>query len=467
MTSELPIRLAALPADFLFGTATAAYQIEGGVAEGGRGPSIWDTFAHTPGRTHRGDNGDIACDHFHRWESDLDLMAELGLPAYRLSLSWSRLQPNGSGPLNPDGVRFYRDVLEGCRQRGITPFVTLYHWDLPQPLQDAGGWPSRETAHRFADYASQCIDAFTDVARDWITINEPWCVSFLSHEWGVQAPGLRDPSAAIRAAHHTLLAHGLALEQFRAKTPDARVGITNLLSNVNPRSEAPEDAAAAHQLDIRMNRIFLEPCYHGEYPDDVVAVFAAAGLNAGEVEGALVQPGDLQLIAAPTDFVGINHYTNVLVYADDGDDDRTWGGVGIDHVQPAPTSFGWSNTPAALGAVVTRVSKEFSALPIYVTENGASLNDYVDPNGEVRDVERIGYFRGYIDAVCQAVENGVDVRGYFAWSLMDNFEWAEGFDKRFGLVFVDYRTQERIPKASAHWYRDVISAFNELGRNSR
>ena len=471
MTSGLPTRLAALPRDFLFGTATAAYQIEGGVAEGGRGPSIWDTFSHTPERTHRGDTGDVACDHYHRWEGDLDLMAELGLPAYRLSLSWARLQPAGEGALNPEGVHFYRAILDGCRRRGITPLLTLYHWDLPQPLQDAGGWPNRETAHRFADYASQCIDAFADLVVDWITINEPWCVSFLSHEWGVQAPGVRDPAQAIRAAHHTLLAHGLALRHFRARTPDAKVGITNLLSNMNPRSDSPEDLAATKLLDIRMNRIFLEPCYHGEYPADVVAVFAAAGLNAGEVEGALVQPGDLELISAPTDFVGVNHYTNVLVYAggdgDEGDDGRSWGGVRMEHVGPAPTSFGWSNTPAALHDVLARVNKEFSPLPILVTENGASFHDYVDPNGEVRDFERIDYLRGYIDAVAQAVEDGVDVRGYFAWSFLDNFEWAEGYDKRFGLVFVDYGTQRRIPKASAYWYRDTINTFHGLERTPR
>jgi beta-glucosidase len=462
VNDEFPSTLGSLPAGFLFGTATAAYQIEGGVAEGGRGPSIWDTFAHTPGTTHRGDTGEVACDHYHRWEADLDLMAELGLLGYRFSLSWARLQPAGSGELNPEGVAFYRDLIDGCRRRGITPLATLYHWDLPQPLQDAGGWPSRDTAHHFADYASRCIDAFADLVDDWITINEPWCVSFLSHAWGVQAPGLRDPAAAIRAAHHTLLAHGLALQHFREKAPGARVGITNILSNVNPRTDAPADVAAAKTLDIRMNRIFLEPCYHGQYPADVVEVFGPDGLNAGEADGALVQPGDLALISAPTDFVGVNHYTNVRAYAGDGDDGRSWGGVRIEQVEPTPTSFGWSNTPSALTDILTRVAREYSPLPIHVTENGASFHDYVDPNGEVRDVERIDYLRGYVDAVGRAVESGVDVRGYFCWSFMDNFEWAEGYDKRFGLVYVDYRTQERIPKASAYWYRDLIRTFKEV-----
>ncbi len=466
MSGDLPPTLAALPPDFLFGTATAAYQIEGAANEGGRGPSIWDTFSHTPGRTHRGDTGDIACDHYHRWESDLDLMAELAIPAYRFSLSWARLQPHGSGALNPAGVAFYRAILDGLRRRGITPLVTLYHWDLPQPLQDAGGWPSRDTTHRFADYARLCIGAFADLATDWITINEPACISFLSHALGVQAPGARDPAQAIRAAHHTLLAHGLALAHFRDAAPGARVGITNILSNVNPRTDAAADIAAAARLDIRLNRIFLEPCYHGQYPDDVVAEFAADGLNAGEADGALVQPGDLALIAARSDFVGVNHYHNFLASAPSGDGDGSPAGLTVEPVPPTPTSFGWSNTPGALRDLLVRVSRDFSPLPILVTENGASFNDYVDPEGGVNDVERIDYLRGYIDAVGQAVLDGADVRGYFAWSLMDNFEWAEGYDKRFGLVFVDYRTQERIPKASATWYRQLITAFQNLERTA-
>jgi beta-glucosidase len=274
----------------------------------------------------------------------------------------------------------------------------------------------------------------------------------------VQAPGFQDPNMAIRAAHHTLLAHGLALQQLRTKAPEARVGITNIVSNVNPGSDSPADIAAAAELDIRLNRIFLEPCYHGDYPDDVLAVFAPAGLVAGETDGDLVRRGDLDLIAAPTDFVGINHYTNVLAYADAG----RQGGIRIEQVAPTPTSFGWSNTPGALRDVLVRVSKEYSPAPIVVTENGASFNDYVDPSGEVRDVERIDYLRGYIGAVGEAVAAGVDVRGYFAWSFIDNFEWAEGYDKRFGLVYVDYRTQDRIPKASALWYRDLIATFHRL-----
>lgn len=450
-----PATLDALPPDFLFGTATAAYQIEGGVAEGGRGPSIWDTFSHTPGKTHRGDTGDIACDHYHRWQEDLDLMVELGYPAYRMSLSWARLQPSGIGPLNSEGVAFYREVLEGCRRRGITPLVTLYHWDLPQPLQDAGGWPERATAERFGEYAGLVIDALGDLVEYWITINEPWMVSFLSYALGMQAPGMTDGRLAIRAAHHTLVAHGLALRQFRSKLPDAQVGITNNLSTIGAASESPADREAARLWDIRMNRIFLEPCYHGEYPADVIAVFGPDGLNPGEQEGALVQPGDLELISSPSDFVGINHYTNILVSA------GAQGWQGITHVEPTPSTFGWSNTPEALHNLLVRVSREFTSLPIIVTENGISLNDYADPDGLINDVARIDYYRGYIDAVGKAITDGVDVRGYMAWSFLDNFEWAEGYDKRFGLVYVDYPTQRRIPKASAYWYRDMICYWNK------
>ena len=256
--SVMPSNLGVFPEHFRFGTATAAYQIEGGVREGGRGVSIWDTFSHTPGRTRNGDTGDVACDHFHRWTDDLDLMRAYGLTTYRLSLSWTRLQPTGEGPLNPEGVAFYQALLSGCRERGITPLVTLYHWDLPQPLQDAGGWPTRDTAYRFAEYAERCIDALGDLASDWITINEPWCVAFLSHAWGAQAPGLHDDTLALRAAHHVLLAHGLALTAFRSKLPNARVGITNITSVVSAADDSPENVRAARVMDVRMNRILFD-----------------------------------------------------------------------------------------------------------------------------------------------------------------------------------------------------------------
>jgi beta-glucosidase len=449
-----------LPTDFVWGVATAAYQIEGGVSEGGRGPSIWDTFVHQPGATFHGDTADVACDHYHRWPDDLDLMAELGIPAYRLSLSWSRLQPAGSGPLNPEGVTFYRDLLTGARHRGIEPYVTLYHWDLPQPLQDGGGWPERATAERFGEYAALVADQLGDLAEHWITINEPWCAAFLGHAWGMQAPGHQDETEAVRAAHHLLLAHGLALSGFRERRPAAKLGITNIVGNLAPYSDSPDDARATAIMDVRMNRIFLEPLYHGRYGDDVVKVFAPHGLSDDETPGALVQPGDLSVIAAPTDFVGINHYTNTLIQDDPS---APHYGARMIQVQPAPTTFGWSDTPGALRDVLLRIGREYTGLPIYVTENGATFYDYPTPDGEVRDPERVHYLTGYTAAVGEAVAAGADVRGYFAWSFLDNFEWSHGYSKRFGLVYVDYPTQRRIPKQSAYWYRDFI-AQHSTGR---
>ena len=297
---DLAARRLDLPDGFVFGVATAAFQIEGGVAEGGRGPSIWDAFTMQPGAIHHGETAEVACDHYHRWESDLDLMAELGIPAYRLSLSWSRLQPTGEGPLNPEGVAFYRDLLRGCRARGIEPYVTLYHWDQPQPLEDAGGWPARRTAELFGEYAGLVADALGDLAEHWITVNEPVCASFLSYWWGMQAPGRTDLTEAVRAAHHLLLGHGLALRAFRDRRPEAKLGITNLVSNLAPASSSAEDAAATAALDIRFNRVFLEPVYHGSYGADVAAVFADQGLTADETDDGLVRRGDLALISAAT-----------------------------------------------------------------------------------------------------------------------------------------------------------------------
>ncbi|TXK16995.1 GH1 family beta-glucosidase [Homoserinibacter sp. GY 40078] len=437
--------LAAFPPYFRWGFATAAYQIEGAANEGGRGASIWDTFAHTDGLTRHGDTGDIACDHYHRWESDLDLLAELGTTDYRLSVSWSRLQPAGEGELNPEAVAFYRDVLAGLRDRGIRPLVTLYHWDLPQPLEDAGGWPERATAERFADYAERTVRALGDLADEWVTLNEPWCSAFLGYGTGAHAPGRHDWTAAVAAAHHLNLAHGLALARIRTVRPAARVGITNIVTDVLPESTALADRAAATRQDAASNRVFLDPVYLGEYSSAVHEALPALA--------AVIRPGDLDLIAAPVDFAGVNHYQRVLVRHEDGS-----GALDLVETpaEPATTSFGWSVTPDALTAVLQRVAREFTSLPIYITESGASFHDYVDPDGVVADHERVAYLRGYLDAAAVAIRSGVDLQGYYAWSFLDNFEWAEGYGKRFGLVFVDYGTQQRIPKLSAHWYRRTI-----------
>lgn len=437
---------AAFPTGFLWGVATAAYQIEGAAAEGGRGPSIWDTFSHTPGLTRHGDTGDIACDHYHRLDGDLDLIASLGLGAYRFSLSWARLQPTGRGPLNPEGVAFYRRMLTGLAERGITPFVTLYHWDLPQPLEDLGGWPERDTALRFEEFAARVAEALGDLADDWITLNEPWCSAFLGYGYGAHAPGLRDLRKATAAAHHLNLAHGLALRALRSALPGARVGVTDIVTDI-VAGDGPDDAAAADRLDAVSNRVFLDPVYRGEYGEGVHALLDPHGL------ADVIRQGDLALIAAPVDFVGLNHYQRVIATADPA----TPFGVRETAAEPATTSFGWSVIPDSLHAVLLRIARDYSPLPVYITESGASFDDYVDPEGGVDDTERVAYLAGYFAAAAHAIADGVDLRGYFVWSLLDNFEWAEGYAKRFGIVYVDYRTQERIPKLSAHWYRDLVS----------
>ena len=438
---------AEFPAGFLWGAATAAYQIEGAAAEGGRGPSIWDTFCATPGRVYRGDDGGIACDHYHRWREDLDLIAWLGLGAYRLSLSWSRLQPTGRGPLNPTGVEFYRRLLEGLRERGVRPFVTLYHWDMPQVLEDEGGWPARETALHFGEYAGLVSGALGDLVEDWITINEAWVASFLGYGTGEHAPGRSDLGDALRAAHHLNLAHGLAVQALRAARP-ARVGTTVLVADIAPASDRDEDVAAARRVDGAANRLFLDPLFRGAYPADMLEHYAPSG--GFEV----VRDGDLATIQAPMDHLGINHYHHNVVAADP--DDRQLGARRLPPEEPT-TSFGWGVTPDALRRVLVRVAREYTALPLYITESGASFDDYLDPNGRVNDTERVDYLFGYFSAAAQALREGVDLRGYFVWSLLDNFEWAKGYSKRFGLVFVEYGSQRRIPKTSAHWYRELIA----------
>lgn len=443
---------AGLPTGFVWGAATASYQIEGGVDEGGRGPSIWDTFSHRAGATLHGDTGDIACDHYHRWQQDLDLMAELGLDAYRLSVAWPRLQPTGSGDINPAGVTFYRGLLQGLHDRGITPFVTLYHWDLPQPLEDAGGWPHRTTTDHFADYTRRTVAALGDLVDHWITLNEPWCASFLGYGDGVHAPGRQDVNDAVAAAHNLNLAHGKAVQAIRQADPGAQIGIAHVLTDVLHEVDNLDDRAAAARIDANANRFFLDPLFLGDYGGTVHDTHDRHGL------ADVVHDGDLETIAGPIDFLGVNHYHQVIAQAIDDD-----GFLAADttHAEPAHTALGWSVNPHSLHNVLARVSDEFTDLPLYVTESGAAFEDYVDPNGNVNDLERINYLGGYLDAVAAAADNGANVAGYFVWSLLDNFEWAEGYRKRFGLIYVDYGTQTRIPKASYQWYRDLIASHRD------
>ncbi|HEY4213716.1 MAG TPA: GH1 family beta-glucosidase [Steroidobacteraceae bacterium] len=457
MMTDSPVDPSAFPPGFRWGVATAAYQIEGAAQEGGRGPSIWDTFCRTPGLTRAGDTGDVACDHYHRWESDLDLMSELGVTDYRLSVSWSRLQPTGHGPLNPVAVAFYAALLSGLRDRGIRPLVTLYHWDLPQPLEDAGGWPIRATAERFADYAVAVVEALGHLAEDWVTLNEPWCSSFLGYGSGAHAPGRKNDRDAVAAAHHLNLAHGLALAGIRRLSSTARVGIANIVTDILPASDSAADTAAARRLDAVSNGVFLEPLAHRRYSREVLAALSPLGFEQ------VILDGDLELIGAPIDFIGVNHYQRVIAR---DDPHETPFGVAQRAAKPATTSFGWSVIPQSLTAVLLRVQRDFGDLPVLITENGASFDDIVDASGAVDDVERVSYLDGYLSAAGDAIDRGVNLVGYFAWSFLDNFEWAEGYSKRFGIVYVDYATQRRIPKRSAHWYRQLIVDHTDLVRST-
>ena len=458
------------PKGFLFGAATAAYQVEGSVDAGGRGVSIWDTFSHTAGNTFNGDTGDIACDHFLRLEEDLDLMAELGARAYRFSVSWPRIQPTGKGAANPEGLDFYRRVVDGLRARGILPVLTLYHWDLPQTLQDEGGWPLRDTASRFAEYAGIVAESLGDGVGKWITLNEPWCSAWLGYGSGHHAPGIRDIGQAAAAAHHLLLGHGEAMQAIRAAADAAEVGISLNLTPVQPATTHADDIATAWRLDGNCNRLFLDPLVKGRYPADMLAHYQ--GFNPGFT---VVRDGDLEVISQPLDFLGVNFYTlrtvaarsrtaeafadGYCVPATDGDLVSSDLDVATVHRPTVPrTEMGWEVEPAALTELLTRVRYEYLDIPVLVTENGAAYGDYVAPNGSVRDPDRIRYLDGHLRAVLQARIAGVDVRGYFVWSLLDNFEWAHGYSKRFGLVWVDYPTRTRIPKDSFRWYAQTVRA---------
>jgi beta-glucosidase len=441
------------PEGFLWGAATAAYQIEGGATEAGRGASIWDTFSHTPGAVAGGDTGDVATDHYHRFLEDVDLIASLKLAAYRFSISWPRIQPDGRGPANAAGLAFYDQLVDALLARGVTPAVTLYHWDLPQALEDAGGWPSRDTASRFADYAQLVHGALGDRVDLWTTLNEPWCSAFLGYLSGRHAPGRRDPSDALAAMHHLLLGHGLAVQGMRSEARDEeRFAITVNLSHVIPATDGDDDLAAAHLVDGLQNRVFLEPLLRGSYPQDVVdATSAVSGWE-------FVHADDVALINQPLDLLGLNYYFPIRVAADPTSPGLSGypGTAGIRGMAPqgALTDMGWERSPQALTSLLVRLGADYS-VPIMVTENGAAFPDVLQASGRVDDRERTAFLKSHLRAVHEAIGQGVDVRGYFAWSLLDNFEWAEGYAKRFGLVYVDYETLERHPKDSARWYAEV------------
>ncbi len=463
--SQSPIRL--FPPGFLWGAATASYQIEGATTEDGRGPSIWDTFSRQPGAVWNGDTGDVACDHYHRMEEDLDLLGELGVTAYRFSVAWPRIQPTGKGPANQRGLDFYHRLVDGLRARRIEPTLTLYHWDLPQALEDEGGWCVRDTAERFAEYVDIVARALGSDVERWITLNEPWCSSWLGYGAGQHAPGVRDIGKAAAANHHLLLAHGMAVPILRSAVPGAKVGITLNLGDERPGSEHELDVAAAERADGNLNRLFLEPVFHGRYPEDMLAHYAKADPGF-----SVVREGDLALISQPLDFLGVNYYFPSTVVDESRATEARLAGYFVAPIEMFPdlhvrsletpgrdkTAMDWEIQASGLTSLLVRIRDEYTTLPIYITENGAAFDDYVDPNGRVLDANRVAYLQEHISAVHDALDAGVNVQGYFVWSLLDNFEWSFGYSRRFGIVWVDFPTGTRLTKQSYHWYRDTIRA---------
>jgi beta-glucosidase len=435
------------PADFVWGVATSAYQIEGAHDVDGRSPSIWDTFCRQPGAIDGGDNGDVACDHYHRWAEDLDLVEQLGANAYRFSVAWPRVIPGGTGAVNRKGLDFYDALVDRLLAKGITPFVTLYHWDLPQVLQDKGGWPLRDTAYAFAEYAAAVVAALGDRVANWTTMNEPLCAAWLGHLQGVMAPGIKDIRAAVPASFHLHLAHGLGVQAIRAgATLTPSVGIVNNLSPAFPASDSEADLEAARRADGHTNRWWLDPIHGRGYPQDMVDVYGVEPPVRGD---------DLDVIAQPLDNLGVNYYFREVVgAAPDAAGPRT---RPVRVPGALETAMGWEVFPEGLEEILVRVAEDYGPQSIYVTENGSAWSDRVEADGSVNDVERADYLQAHIAACAAARRRGVPVDGYFAWSLLDNFEWAFGYDKRFGLVRVDYETQQRTVKASGRRYAAIIA----------
>ncbi len=445
------------PEGFLWGTATSAYQVEGGAQADGRGPSVWDTFSHTPGKVRGGDTGDIACDFYRRSDEDLDQLQRLGLTAFRFSISWPRIRPSGGGAVNQRGIDFYRSLVDGLLARKIEPAITLYHWDLPQRLEDQGGWANRDTAEYFAEYAQIVAEAIGDVGGMWITVNEPQVVAHEGYRIGMHAPGHRDEGLAAAATHHLLLGHGLALARLRTALPGARVGIALDMHPIRMVGSGAVDAAAI--VDAEQNRIFFDPVIHGRYPAEAREHLLPPP--------SLILDGDLELVSAPIDFLGVNYYSPHFVAlaapgAPRAEETPISGMPGVVMVKPASlpsTSQGWLIEPEGLYDLLVGVASETAAgCSIYVTENGCASEDYATPEGVVDDSERIDYLHGHLAAAWRAIQEGVPLAGYFYWSFLDNFEWAWGYQKRFGLVFVDFPTQRRIPKRSAGFYGRIARA---------
>ena len=442
-----PLRRSDFPPAFRWGCATAAYQIEGATTEDGRGESIWDRFCATPGRIRDGSSGAVACDHYHRWPADLDLARTLGTNAYRFSIAWPRIFAQGrGGKPNAKGLDFYSRLVDGALERGLQPWATLYHWDLPQALQDEGGWVSRQTVDDFLAYTDAITRRLGDRVKHWITHNEPWCTAFLGNEHGAHAPGLRDVGKAYQVCHHLLLSHGLAVPLIRRNVPGAQVGITLSLHPIIAASGSAADTAAVLRHDGLRNRWFLDPLHGRGYPADVLQLLGA--------HAPQVQPGDLQAMATPTDFLGINYYFPEVVA-----DDPT-GGPGrtrvVERHGVERTAFGWEVSPEGMVTLLERVQRDYAPSQVYLTENGSTYDDVVLPDGRIEDAQRRSYLARHLHAAKVSLARGVPLKGYFAWSLLDNFEWAEGYVRRFGLTYVDYATQKRTLKASGQWYAQFL-----------
>lgn len=457
------------PEDFLWGSATASYQIEGAATEDGRGPSIWDTFSKTPGKVVNGDTGDVACDHYHRFADDIKIIKDLGLNAYRFSIAWPRLFPQARGQRNEAGFKFYNDLIDEIVAAGIEPIVTLYHWDLPQYLEDRGGWESREAVAAFKEYTQACVQAFGDRVHTWVTLNEPWCSTWLGYQIGVHAPGRKDLAASVASAHHTALAHAEATRVIKSIDPSAQVGITlNMTNYVIDGASSPEVNELKDLMDAHLNRWWIQAFLTGSYPSNVVKVY-------GKLLDDVMLENDSTLLLAAPDFLGINYYSDSFL-ALPRDEDGPVGATGpfpfdIRASTQLPTRYldsltdmGWPVTPEGLGDLLIRVHNDWPEIPkLYITENGAAYDEGPDENGNVNDLRRVAYLTNHLTSVARALDSGVPVAGYFAWSLLDNFEWAEGYAKRFGIVYIDFATQERILKRSAFEYRQfAISRGVEL-----
>ncbi|HQO65379.1 MAG TPA: GH1 family beta-glucosidase [Spirochaetales bacterium] len=451
MTNDRTAQGRGFPEDFLWGCATSSYQIEGGAKDGGRGQSIWDAFCREPGRVALGQSGEVACDSYRRWPEDVRLLSGLGVGAYRFSIAWPRVQPDGSGAVNPAGLDYYSALVDALLAEGIEPWVTLYHWDLPLALGERGGWTDRDTAYRFADYAGLVYERLGDRVRHWTTLNEPWCSAFLGYEHGEHAPGLRDRRAALSATHHLLLAHGLAVEAYRATGRRGEIGLVINPATPRPATRREADVQAAGRASVERTGLWLDPVFGRGYPEEYL-----------KARGATMptRPGDLERIAAAIDFVGVNYYNEDAVVAAPPTAERP-DGYDMAPTARERTEMGWDVAPQGLRRVLGFIADRWPVRALYVTENGAAYPDAAIRDGRAHDADRIAYYRGHIAACADAIGDGVPLRGYFAWSLLDNFEWSHGYGKRFGLVSVDPMTMARRPKDSYYFYRDVIAGFLE------